>query len=148
MLTIFSHSVQTEYKASLCSKVAVFYLATTVLTFVPPLLIAYRSQGFWQKIDTYQEQPDVHFEHDLLLLMETSDPDKSFGWSTMSNFNQLLDSRIKTPVIKSTETDWNRDGRLDSITLSIEVPVDEQEAIYGIQAFLLFDVKLYVSFIN
>ena len=56
------------------------------------------SKGFWQKIDTYQEQPDIHFEHEMIILLETADPDQSFGWSTMANFNSLLDDRSLTTL--------------------------------------------------
>ena len=45
MYTFFSHPLQTSYKGAICSKIGVFYAATTILTFIPPLLIAYRSQG-------------------------------------------------------------------------------------------------------
>ncbi len=144
MYTVFSQPVLKLYQVSLCSKATVFYIAATILTFVPPLLIAFRSQGFWQKIDTYQEQPDVHFQHELVILIEASDPDKSFGWSTMANLNQLLGERLATPSIKSRETDWNRDGKLDYIDLEIEIATEEP--VYGVQVYLLFDVRLYVIF--
>ena len=45
---------------------------------------------------------------------------------------------------QSTETDWNRDGKLDNIDLRIEVPLNANEIIYGINLYLLFDVRLYV----
>ena len=45
MYTVFQHSADLSYKAPICSKVTVFYAVTTILTFVPPLLIAFRSQG-------------------------------------------------------------------------------------------------------
>ena len=145
MYTAFTYPLKTHYHANLCSKVTVFYLIVTILTFIPPLLIAYRSQGFWQKIDTFQEQPDIHFQHELIVLMETADPDNSFGWSTMDNFNEILDDKVKIPTLKSTETDWNRDGKLDWLDLKIEMPASDLQAIYGIQLFVIFDVKLYVS---
>lgn len=166
MYTFFSHPSEISYKASFCSKIGVFYWVTTILTFIPPLLIAYRSQGkphfsgrfqipkkkyqvhfsgFWQKIDSYEEQPDIHFEHDLIVLLETSDPDETIGWSTMSNFNSFLGgNRVRTPMIKSTETDWNRDGVLDYIDFDIEMPLQDHEIIYGVQLHMLFDFKLYV----
>ena len=53
--------------------------------------------------------------------------------------------RLRTPTIKSTETDWNRDGKLDWVDMTIEMPADDHQAIYGVQLYLLFDVKLYVS---
>ena len=103
--------------------------------------------GFWQKIDSYEEQPDIHFEHDLIVLLETSDPDETISWSRMSNLNSFLGggNRIRTPLIKSTETDWNRDGILDYIDFEIEMPLQDHEIIYGVQLYMLFDFKLYVS---
>jgi transmembrane protein 231 len=44
----------------------VFYVISTLLTVIPPFLVAYRSQGFWIKTDTYTEQPDIHFKHSLI----------------------------------------------------------------------------------
>ena len=45
MYTVFSHSLQCFYRATVFSKATVFYALATLLTFVPPLLIAFRSQG-------------------------------------------------------------------------------------------------------
>ena len=81
----------------------------------------------------------------MIVLFETADPDQSFGWSTMANFNALLDDRLRTPTIKSTETDWNRDGKLDWVDMTIEMPAEDHQAIYGVQLYLIFDVKLFVS---
>ena len=47
-------------------------------------------------------------------------------------------------MIKSTETDWNRDGVLDYIDFDIEMPLQDHEIIYGVQLHMLFDFKLYV----
>ena len=57
-------------------------------------------EGFWQKIETFEEQPDIHFEHDLIVQLETEDPDKTLSWSTMNNYNSLLENRIRTPTIQ------------------------------------------------
>lgn len=119
MYTVFSHSVSQFYKTNVFSKASVFYLLATLLTFIPPLLIAYRSQGksgipslsyvqpsvcsvtgFWQKIDYYQEQPEIHFQHDLVILMETENPMRPIGWSTFKNYNQLLLDNVRVPMIK------------------------------------------------
>ena len=56
--------------------------------------------GFWQRIETFEEQPDIHFEHDLVVQLETEDPDKTLSWSTMNNYNSLLENRIRTPTIQ------------------------------------------------
>ena len=57
-------------------------------------------QGFWQKIDTYDEQPDIHFEHEMVIQLETENPDKTISWSTMKNYNALLEDKIRMPSIQ------------------------------------------------
>ena len=56
--------------------------------------------GFWQKVDTYQEQPDVHFQHQLLINLETEKIDGVIGWSTFDNYNRLLQDNVRVPVVK------------------------------------------------
>ena len=46
------------------------------------------SLGFWKKIDVYREQPDVHYEYELVLLLETDSG--NLGWSTYHGYNELL----------------------------------------------------------
>ena len=43
-----------------------FYVVSSLLTVVPPLLIAYRSHGFWLQSATFTQQPDVHFKHTIV----------------------------------------------------------------------------------
>ena len=121
MYTVFTHAVFRSYRADVFSKATVFYVAASLLTFVPPLLIAYRSQGnrqsicfnryfiltpffkhsgFWRRVDVYREQPDVHFKHDILVSMDTQDPDGFVGWSTYNNFNQIIGDRARVPLVK------------------------------------------------
>ena len=45
MYTVFAHAVFCHYRAPLLSKATAFYALATALTFIPPLLITYRSQG-------------------------------------------------------------------------------------------------------
>ena len=45
---------------------SVFYVVSSLLTVIPPLLIAYRSQGFWIKTATHTEQPEIHFKHSVI----------------------------------------------------------------------------------
>jgi len=44
-LTVFCQPVYKAYQAGYASKAFVFNLVATLLTFIPPILIAYRSQG-------------------------------------------------------------------------------------------------------
>lgn len=42
---LFSQPVERGYRAGLCSKAALFLLLATALTYIPPLLVAFRSHG-------------------------------------------------------------------------------------------------------
>ena len=57
-----------------------------------------------------------------------------------NNFQRVF---ITSP--QSSETDWNRDGKLDSLSLKLEMPLRADENVYSVDLFLFFDVKLHVS---
>lgn len=57
-------------------------------------------QGFWRKIDTYEEQPDVHFLHEVIVVLDTDQPERKIAWSTMKNFNQIMINAARVPTIK------------------------------------------------
>ena len=42
---VFSQAERRRYKTHICSKATVFQFFCTILTFIPPLLVAFRSQG-------------------------------------------------------------------------------------------------------
>lgn len=65
-----------------------------------PLIMNLTITGFWRKIETYEEQPDIHFLHQLILILETDQPDNRIGWSTMQNFNHLIADSARVPTIK------------------------------------------------
>ena len=52
---------------------------------------------------------------------------------------------INLKLFQSSETDMNRDGRNDKLDFELTMPLTEDENVYGIKLFVLFDVKLYVS---
>ena len=42
---LYAHPVERGYRAGLCSKAALFLLLAAALTYIPPLLVAFRSHG-------------------------------------------------------------------------------------------------------
>ena len=130
---VFTNPVNLKYKTVICSKATAFYILCCLLTIIPPLLVAYRSEGnylnsikshvlktkanklnaeidpwlicpcftilgFWKKIDVYREQPDVHYEYELVLLLETDSG--NLGWSTYHGYNELMQERARVPTLK------------------------------------------------
>ncbi len=50
-------------------------------------------------------------------------------------------------MLQSSETDENRDGKLDALHLTLQMPIKPHERVYEANIFLLFDVKLHVRMI-
>lgn len=42
---VYSHPALIRYKTSVCTKATLFLVVVLCLTYIPPLLVAYRSQG-------------------------------------------------------------------------------------------------------
>ena len=111
----------------------------------------------------YREQPDIHFKHEMMVLLETENMDQAITWSTDQRFNLLMQDQVRIPSVKvrssvfmmlqlyltyfppylqSIETDWNRDGIKDYLDLELKMPLSNDENVYGIKLLLFFDVKL------
>ncbi|KAM9470202.1 transmembrane protein 231 [Clarias gariepinus] len=139
---VYSHPVLIRYKASVCSRASVFVLLVFLLTYIPPLLITYRSQGFWLKQSSYEEQPVVQFQYEMLMVAVTSVTGDYVAWSTFSNFNTLLGDNLRIPTVSVQEIDRNGDGKADRLSLQLSVPLNSAEQIYSIQLLLTFSYQL------
>ena len=42
---VYAHPALLRYKTSICTKATLFIVTVLCLTYIPPLLVAYRSQG-------------------------------------------------------------------------------------------------------
>ena len=63
--------------------------------------------GFWLKESTYREQPDVRFKHEILLVVQGNTPGSFLAYSTFQNFNQLLQQKLRIPLIKVSNSKLN-----------------------------------------
>ncbi|KAK3914059.1 Transmembrane protein 231 [Frankliniella fusca] len=136
---VFTQHVSYRYKTTLCSKATiVFAICTALATFVP-LIISYRSIGFWLKSDTYQEQPDIKFTHDYLLLLQTDIPHNSI--QCRAQFT-LTDNFQRHCLFKTREEDTNHDGKVDFINVNIQVPLLQNESVYSVTLILTIDFQI------
>lgn len=148
MYEVHSHPIQQKYKTHICSRATLFQFFVIILTFIPPLIIAFVTHGFWLKESSYREQPDVRFKHEILLIVQGNTAGSFLAYSTFQNFNQLLQENVvRIPLIKSWESDVNLDGKYDSLHFNIEMPLSDSEAIHSVHMLLFFDYQLhkYVS---
>ncbi|NXQ37031.1 TM231 protein, partial [Alaudala cheleensis] len=142
---LFSHpALYTRYRAGLCSAAALALLLITALTYVPPLLVAYRSHGFWLKQSVYLEQPTVRFRYEVLFVATIgSGPGSFLSWSTFPAFNRLQEDRLRVPLLSTREEDKNQDGKMDQLHFKLELPLQPTEHVVGVQLILLFSYQLY-----
>nr|XP_012627975.1 transmembrane protein 231 [Microcebus murinus] len=141
---LFSHPVERGYRAGLCSKAALFLLLAAALTYIPPLLVAFRSHGFWLKRSSYEEQPTVRFQHQVLLVaLLGPEPGGVLAWSTFPAFNRLQGDRLRVPLVSTREEDRNQDGKMDRLHFKLELPLQSTEHILGVQLILTFSYQLH-----
>uniref|UniRef100_A0A8C0DWG4 Transmembrane protein 231 n=1 Tax=Balaenoptera musculus TaxID=9771 RepID=A0A8C0DWG4_BALMU len=94
---LFSHPVERGYRAGLCSKAALFLMLSAALTYIPPLLCD--RAGFWLKRSSYEEQPTVRFQHQVLLVALLGPEHGGFlAWSTFPAFNRLQGDHLRVPA--------------------------------------------------
>lgn len=133
-----------RYRAGLCSLTAVGLLLLAALTYLPPLLVAYRSHGFWLKRSSYAEQPRVRFRHEVLLVALLRDEGgASLAWSSFPACNRLLGARLRLPLLSAQEEDTNQDGLMDRLNFRLELPLQSVEHVVGIQLLLTFNYQLH-----
>ncbi|XP_074865185.1 transmembrane protein 231 [Carettochelys insculpta] len=144
-LELFSHSGhRVRYRAGLCSTAALGLLLMWVLTYLPPMLVVYRSQGLWLKQSTYVEQPKIQFQYEMLLVAMTGvDPGNFLAWSTYPAFNRLQEDNLRVPLISSREEDKNQDGKMDELQFKLELPLQSTEQVLAVHLILTFSYQLY-----
>ncbi|XP_060041142.1 transmembrane protein 231 isoform X1 [Erinaceus europaeus] len=141
---LFSHPIERSYRAGLCSKAALFLLLAAALTYIPPLLVAFRSHGFWQKRSSYEEQPTVRFQHQVLLVtLLQPEPGGFLAWSTFPAFNRLQGDHLRVPLVTTREEDRNQDGKMDMLHFKLELPLQSMEHVVGVQLILTFSYQLH-----
>jgi Transmembrane protein 231 len=55
--------------------------------------------GLWQQLDTYNEQPNVHFQYEAIVIITTSASGNYVTWSTLQNYNQLQMNNLRIPTL-------------------------------------------------
>lgn len=125
------------------SKATLFMLVVLCLTYIPPLLVAYRSQGFWVKTSSYEEQPVVRFQYEVVVVASTSVQGDYVAWSTFPHFNHLQGAHLRVPAVSVREEDDNQDGKHDRMLLQMTLPLSPEEQLYSLQLLLTFSYQLY-----
>ncbi|KAK7891207.1 hypothetical protein WMY93_023170 [Mugilogobius chulae] len=145
---VYSHPALVRYRSSVCTKATLFAAVALCLTYIPRC--SWRtgarepgSQGFWLKTSTYEEQPVVRFQYEVLMVASTSVQGDYVAWSTFPQFNQLLGARLRIPALSVREEDDNLDGKLERLVLDLQLPLKPEEQLYSLQLLLTFSYQLF-----
>ena len=57
----------------------------------------------------------MRFKHELLLVVQGNTPGSFLAYSTFQNFNQLLQQRLRIPLIKVTNTKGDISNLLETV---------------------------------
>ena len=168
LITLFTENTKTEYKARPVTPATLFYILCTALNLLVPLAIVYRSDGIWIKKDSYLEQPDINFKHQLFISLVTADGDHLL-YTNLPKIQKSFNSKhVRIPRIKvkkfmqnfpewdtnfdfdaisfqNYEKDSNGDYIFDEMVLQINFPLKSRETVSSATIILLFDYKLEVS---
>ncbi|XP_077840036.1 transmembrane protein 231 isoform X5 [Macaca mulatta] len=116
---------------------------------LPDGLPTFFNSGFWLKRSSYEEQPTVRFQHQVLLVALLGPESGGFlAWSTFPAFNRLQGDRLRVPLVSTREEDRNQDGKMDMLHFKLELPLQSTEHVLGVQLILTFSYQLHVSVIN
>lgn len=139
----YSHPALIRYRTNICTRATLFVVVVLCITYISPLLVVYRSQGFWLKRSSYEEQPVVQFQYDMILIGATNTVGNYVAWSTFPNFNRLIGDNLRIPSVSVQEEDRNQDGKVDLLNLQINIPLKPEEQIFSIQLLLTFSYQLF-----
>lgn len=70
------------------------------------------------------------------------DSENSIVWSTFPILNQLAGAKLRPGTIQTLPKDMNRDGKMDTFTLRVTLPLKADEKVTSMEMIALFTSKL------
>jgi len=109
-------------------------------------MIAYNSGSFWIKDSILYEQPMVSYRYQAIIEIfgksSTTAAPFALYYSSSSILNQQHSNNLRMPVLQTAELDDNRDGVVDRMEVTMNMPLSPGEQVTGLSALFLHDVKL------
>ncbi|PZC77263.1 transmembrane protein 231 [Helicoverpa armigera] len=140
---LFSYNVEVQYVSCLISKATFFTLTTTLLNLILPFIIAYRGRGFWLRSHSFNEQPEIHFPYEYLLVVETDDPSKPLECGdTNGKYEHFLKNEENCLEFQVQEYDLNGDQKPDLLDFKFILEIPEGRTIKSIMIVFILDFQL------
>jgi len=139
-VVLFAEPIQRRYEAPRWSCAYFFAAFSAILAVVLPFFLSYPSSweggSIWLKHDKYREHPEVKYLFKFVIQLQLMDksglPQDTF-YSTMNAANTIRNDRLRMAAVKSREVDDDLDGRIERFYLTALIPLESDEAVYGLQ---------------
>ena len=148
-MNLFVKPLYIHYNSRLLSEATIFFIIITLIRFILPLMIVWRTDSFWIKESEYREMPDIDFRKDLILLLNVktiaNQEEHIIGFSTIDAINRILDDdKYLIPInIVQYEYDYDNDNRYDELKLILDIPVDlNRTNVVGFRLLTFFQYRL------
>ncbi|XP_037044372.1 uncharacterized protein LOC119080230 isoform X2 [Bradysia coprophila] len=156
ILTLYSTSVNTTYKNSICSCAALFVFLSTVFIVVAPIyLIIHISNDLWYQPKIFYEQPSVSFQYKYILMGEhgpssvdnsdyTGAVDGSSSLAVISSyghFNEITETWQKRSTVKFWKEDFDHNNIADRLHLQFTYAALPEPLTY-LNIFLELDAHI------
>jgi len=133
---------ETRHLAPRCSCAYLCSWFALVVAILVPYFVAFHTNNFWVKEKVWLQQPTVQFKHTALVMVEGAAAGTAAHWSTEPSVNKLYGSSLRVAEVSSFENDVNRDGKADSSSVTLSVPLEAGEKVHHASAILLFNYAL------
>jgi len=146
-MEIFSEPLSRRYRASCCSWASLCNFILVLIAIIIPYLWAFTSESFWLKQSTYREQATLAFTHKVLVELEIvdstlSNPYSALIWSTEPAVNAVANQLYRPAKILANSNDDNSDGKVDSVNITVDFPLSDDEQVVGVKALAFFNYQL------
>lgn len=139
---------EARHVASRCSCAYLLWWLIWTVSIVTPYFLAYYMNNMWIKEASAIQQPSARFKHKAFVAIRSADATGILSdarWSTESTVNSLYGSSLRACQVSSVEVDDNRDGKPDTVEVTMAVPLAPNEKVYEASAILLFNYTLTES---
>lgn len=98
--------------------------------------------ALWLKEKTGREQPEAHFQHEVLVLAQGVDPSQQYAFSTSPSVNALFGDAMRAMSVRLSETDADHDGRPEQLHVEVSLPLRAGEEVVGVTVLVALSYAL------
>lgn len=98
--------------------------------------------ALWLKEKTGREQPEAHFQHEVLVLAQGADPSQQYAFSTSPSVNALFGDAMRAMSVRLSEADADHDGRPEQLHVEVSLPLRAGEEVVGVTVLVALSYAL------